>query len=75
MAKIRIPSRLLESMEHYTLAPETTPQTHDAALIADVLIKHFADLETLENATIAAIDALNLTDAMVMSSLIQIDRS
>jgi hypothetical protein len=74
MAKIRIPSRLLESMEHYTNGPETA-QTPDATLIADVLIKHFADLETLENATIAAIDALNLTDAMVKSSLIQIDRS
>jgi hypothetical protein len=74
MAKSRIPTKLLDSMEHYTTGPET-PQTHDATLIAEVLYKHFADLETLENATIAAIDALDLTDKMVMSSLIQIDRS
>jgi hypothetical protein len=74
MAKSRIPAKLLETMEHYTLAPETD-QTHDAALIAEVLYKHFADLETLENATIAAIDALDLTDKMVMSNLLLIDRS
>jgi hypothetical protein len=74
MAKSRIPAKLLDAMEHYTLAPETN-ETHDAAQIAEVLYKHFADLETLENATIAAIDALDLTNKMVMSSLILIDRS
>jgi len=74
MAKSRIPAKLLETMENYTLAPESD-QTHDATLIAEVLYKHFADLETLENATIAAIDALELTDMMVKSNLLLIDRS
>jgi hypothetical protein len=74
MTKYRIPTELLETMEKYEQSPNQT-ETDDALLIAPILRKYFSDLEALQTATITAIDALQLDDAMVISNLTAIDRT